>query len=164
MKPLYFYVLLALFILFWLLLYKPYELFGSKTEEPAITLKDFAYSELDEKGERLALRAKKGLYEQKSFKIQKPTVQNNSGETLSADLGYYDDHLLRLQGNVRYIGKEYRFFTKRAIYDTAAQKLIVPTPFELRGPNMLVRGRKLYYFKKIGTIEAFDIDAKADVR
>ncbi len=164
MKPLHLYALLALFILFWLLLYKPYEFLGSKTKEPAIALKDFFYSELDERGERLAMRARQGVYEQKSFKVQKPTVQNNSGETLSADLGYYYDHILRLQGNVRYVGKEYRFTTRRAIYDTAAQKLTVPTPFELRGPNLLVRGRKLYYFKKIGKIEAFDIDAKADVK
>jgi len=160
-----FYFVLAVFVLAWVLFFKPYEVHGAKRKDPALLFSHFRFKELDENGTRIDMTGEYGIYENEKIFIKNLFVRDADGsETIRAERGSYFKDVLTLERNVRYLSREYAFTTQKALYAVKEGILRVPGRFWLFAREYNVTGVRLSYYKTLGTIRAYDIKAKALMR
>ena len=158
MRSYLFLVALFAFIGGWLLFFHPFEVTLQSSTTPQFQIEKFVFRLLTPKGEDLWLKGHRGIKQKDILKIWGVEVKR-AKERLLAKKGSYSRKMLRLKENVHYYKKDMEFECDLALYDLDRKILKVPGAFDLRTPTMRVRGRRLVYNQKVGTIKAQDIEA-----
>ncbi|MRJ02858.1 MAG: hypothetical protein GXO19_06305 [Epsilonproteobacteria bacterium] len=160
-----FYLFLILFILGWLILFKPYELISLRENIPTLRFQNFTFKELETNGTTLMLDGKYGAYQHRRVYIVAPKIYLvGKSERLRADKGIYRSRIVKLKGSVAYRSPTYRFYTDRANYVVDKEIIYTPTHFWFESPELNVSGSKLFYLRRSGKIVGYDINAKALIR
>ena len=158
MRIVWIFGLLLGFVLFWIVLFEPFNVQKKPRSGGEASFKDFRYYELTPQGVRLYLEGDVALKMGKRLTITHFRMLQK-GDTLKADRGIYTKERIELFDNIFYNHLDYNLTTSRARYDTTPQILHIDAPFTIVSPKFIAKGQKGTLYKKLGTIEAETIQA-----
>ncbi len=146
------------YLFLWLILFKPFSYkVGSKSVYNAV-FQDFVYTSYSTKKTPLVLQGKRGIQKKEAVIVDDPIAQKDQ-EKIVARWGKYDKRTLLLRGDVRYYSKDFDLVTSKALYDIIHEKLVINAPYTIIAPRYKIKGTKIVYYKKLGTILSKNVDA-----
>ncbi len=158
MRILWIFGLLFGFVLFWIVLFEPFNVQKKPKSGGEASFEDFRYYELTPQGVHLFLEGDVALKANRRLTITHFRMLQN-GDTLKADKGIYTKKRIELFGNIFYNHTDYNLTTSRARYDTKPQVLHITAPFTIVSSKLQAKAQKGTLYKKLGTIEAETIQA-----
>ena len=156
-----FYFAILLFIVGWIVVFKPYEVKKIPPASQVISLEKFNYKKKDVNGTKVLLEANRGRINNQlltAFMLDLYFPDKNA--SLRAKEARMKEKTVDLKGNVEFVSDDFRFYTDRARYLLNDEVLYVPERFRYVSNRLSVWGGSLVYYKSIGKIVANKIRAK----
>ncbi len=147
------------FVVVWLVLFKPFSYKIVSNSANNAIFKEFVYRAYTTHKAPLLLQGKRGVQRKDRILVDHP-IAIREDESLEAKWGRYDKKSIFLRGNVRYTSKDFRVFAPKALYNIVSEQLMINAPYTIIATNYTIKGQKLLYNKKLGTIRSDNIKAK----
>ena len=155
------FLLLSLFVIGWILFFKPYEVTLQNSPPRNIVFENFTFKLITPKEVQAILVGKKGIKEGKRVTIYDFHFQKDK-ESLSANKGVYQEPLLEVFDNVDYKRPHFELISSYGKYFLDKKILKVPLKFTIFTKEGKIKGDHLVYYLKSDKILARDIYAKIE--